>query len=174
MNISYENIESIIKDLEGKSKYVKAMRKFDGITIECTTDANVRENAMNEMQALSVKFGIVPVSVEPRKDSEDLFGVQYPELVPKYTEDEIKKMYYDNFEFLFNNIKMKDPKSITREILISNMDKLTVHSIKTYCRSNINQYKESVADYINNTKYRAKINGWYLEYIDIYLMVTTN
>ena len=170
--IEYRNIESIIVALDGKSKYVTNLRKFDGITIECTTTSDKRENAMNEMQALSKKLGLMPVSVEARKDSADLFGLQYPDLKPLYTEAEVKRMYYDNFEFLFNNIKMKDPKSITRNILISNIDRLTKHAITTYCRSNINQYKESIDDYINNTKYRAKINGWYLEYIDIYLAKT--
>lgn len=169
--LEYRNIESIIKALEGQLKYVTYMRKLDGITIECTTTADKRENAMNEMQALSKKLGIVPVSVEIRRDNASLFAVQYPELKPLYTEDEMKKMYNDNFEFLFNNIKMKDPKSITKNILISNMDRLTKHAITTYCRSNINQYKGSINDYINNAKYRTKINGWYLEYIDVYLKV---
>lgn len=168
---TYRNIEEIIKVLDGKSKYVTKLRKFDGITIECTTGEDKRENAMNEMQALSKKIGVIPVSTEARKDSKDLFGVQYPELKPIYTEDEMRKMYEDDFEFLFNNIKMKDPKSITRNNLISNMDRLTRHAITTYCRSNINQYKESVEDYISNSKYRTKINGWYLEFVDKYLAV---
>ena len=41
-------------------------------------------------------------------------------------------------------------------------------------QSNINQYKESVDNYIKSTKYRSKINGWYLEYIDIYLNYEPN
>ena len=86
----------------------------------------------------------------------------------------MKSMYVNNFEFLLNNIKMKDPKSITRTKLIENMDRLTKHAITIYCRSNINQYKETVDDYLDNPKYRTKINGWYLEFIDIYLRPITN
>ena len=168
--ITFNNIESIIMALNSQTKYVVEFRKLDGITIECKAmSAKLRENAMNEMQALSRKIGIIQVATEPRADSDVLFGVQYPELVPVYTEDEMKSMYTDNFKFLLDNIKMKDPKSLTKTVLIENMDRLTKHSITTYCRSNINQYKESVDDYIKSTKYRSKINGWYLEYIDIYL-----
>jgi len=167
--VVYKNIEEIIKALDGQSKYVTNMRKYDGITIECTTTEDKRENAMNEMQALSKRIGAIPVSAEARKDSKELFGIQYPELKPVYTEAEMIKMYEDNFKFLFDNIKMKDPKSLTKANLISNMDRLTKHAITTYCRSNINQYKESIEDYLNDHKYRLKINGWYLEYIDKYL-----
>ena len=168
--IMYSNIEKVISVLKPQIKNVKGMRKFDGITIECEVDSSdKRENAINEMQALSKKIGMIPVATELRADSAILFAVQYPEFKPMYSEEEAKKMYDDNFEFLLNNIKMKDPKSITRTILIENMDKFTKHAITIYCKSNINQYKESVDDYLNNSKYRLKINGWYLEYIDIYL-----
>ena len=168
-DVSYKNIESIIKVLEGKSIYVTQLRKLDGITIECTTTVDKIDNAMSEMKAISKQLGLMPVATEIRKDSNNLFGLQYPELKPIYSEAEMKKMYNDNFEFLFDNIKMKDPKSINKTNLIENMEILTKHAINTYCRSNINQYKESVDDYINNPKYRTKINGWYLEFIDVYL-----
>ena len=164
------NIEGIIKFLKTQSKHTKNMRKFDGITIEAeVATADKRINAMNEMQALSKKYGIIPVAVEARADSDVLFGVQYPELRPVYSDEEVRKMYEDTFEFLLNNIKTKDPKSITRTILIENMERFTRHAIIVYCKSNINQYKETVDDYLNKSKYRTKINGWYLEYIDKYL-----
>lgn len=173
--VTYKNIESIIEAMRGQSVNVISMRKYDGITIECdVSSADLRENGMNEMQALSKKLGIVPVATEVRKDSDTLFGVQYPEFKPIYSDEEMKSMYVNNFEFLLNNIKMKDPKSITRTKLIENMDRLTKHAITIYCRSNINQYKETVDDYLDNPKYRTKINGWYLEFIDIYLRPITN
>ena len=172
---TFTNIEGIIEFLREQTKNVNNMRKFDGITIECeVATADKRENAMNEMQALSNKYGIIPVAIEARADSSTLFGVQYPELKPIYSEEETRKMYEDTFEFLLNNIKMKDPKSVTKTILIENMDRLTKHAITVYCKSNINQYKETVDDYLNNSKYRTKINGWYLEFIDIYLRPTMN
>jgi len=169
-NNAYNNVESMIETFRGQVKNVVSMRKFDGITIECDVDTEAkRENAMNEMQALSKKLNFIPVAIEARADSATLFGVQYPELKPKYLEEQVKKMYTDTFEFLIDNIKMKDPKSITKTILVENMDRLTKHAITVYCRSNINQYKDNVNNYLNNTKYRAKINSWYLEFIENYL-----
>ena len=168
--VIYLNMESIIEAMRVQVTNVISMRKYDGITIECEVSSpELIENGMNEMQALSKKLGLVPVATEARKDSNTLFGVQYPEFKPIYSEDEMKSMYTANFKFVLDNIKMKDPKSITRTKLIENMDRLTKHAITIFCRSNINQYKESVNDYLDNAKYRTKINGWYLEFIDTYL-----
>ena len=165
------NIEGIINELQQRSKQVNSMRKFDGITIECEVDDEKNlKNAMSEVQVLSKQLNILPVSVEKRKGSNVLFGLQYPELIPHYTTEEVKKMYCDMFRFLFDNIKMKDPTKITKPILIENMDRLVKHAITNYCRSNINQYRETFDDYYKNAKYRAQINAIYLEFLEIYLM----
>lgn len=168
--MSEVNIESIIKLLKPQVKYVVTMRKLDGITMECSVlDPTTLDNAINEMQALSIKQGIQPISVEKDKNSDKAFAVQYPELLPIYTDEEMKKMYLDNFKFLFDNIKMKDPTKLTRTDLVSNMETLTAHAIKIYCKSNLNQYKSSAEEYLKSAEYRGKINGWYLIYMEEYL-----
>lgn len=171
-NNEFKNIDEIIQELKNSSKLVNNFKKLNGITFECSVNNSMcREDAINEVQDLSKLMGILPVSIDANQDDDKLFGVQYPELVPIYTDVISHSMYNDNFKFLFDNLKMKDPSKVTKIILIENIDNLTKHAINIYCRSNINPYKEKVEDYLNNKQYRLKINGWYLEYIDEYLNI---
>ena len=64
---------------------------------------------------------------------------------------------------------MKDPSAATKSKLIEGMESLVKHAIKTYCRSNINQYKESFEDYYNDKKYRTKINVIFLDSVDTFI-----
>lgn len=161
------NIESIIDAIRPLSKQVKSFRKFDGITMECAKNETVTiDNAINEITALCTKLKVIPVATEKRKDDPNLFAVQFPELMPKYTDEQVEAMYKDTFMFLFNNVKMKDPESATKSKLIENIDSFVKHAIMTYCRSNINQYKESFDTYYTNKKYRAKVNGIFLATVE--------
>ena len=167
---NYLNIEEIINAIRPLSKQVAEFRKLDGITIECGKGPTVEvDTAINEIKALCNKLKLLPVSIEKRKDDPMLFTVQFPELVPKYTDEQIENMYKDTFNFLFSNIKMKDPTALTKSKLIENMSRLTKHAITTYYRSNVNQYKESVEDYYNDKKYRAKIDGIFLVCVEEFL-----
>lgn len=164
------NIENIIDALKPLTKQVKSFRKFDGITMECTkNEGTTVDKAINEMTALCTKLKLMPIATEVRKGDPDLFAVQFTELMPKYTNEQVVAMYKDTFMFLFNNIKMKDPASATKPMLIENMDSLVKHAIMIYCRSNINQYKENFDTYYTNTKYRAKINGIFLESVEEFI-----
>ena len=169
-NTNLINIESIIEAVLPMSKQVKDVRKFDGISMECTKLSTASlENAINEIKAICNKLKLLPVATEKRKDDAELFLVQFPELLPKYSDEEVAKMYTDTFIFLFNNIKMKDPSAATKSKLIEGMESLVKHAIKTYCRSNINQYKESFEDYYNDKKYRTKINVIFLDSVDTFI-----
>lgn len=167
---SYKNVESIINALRPVARNIVDFRKLDGITIECkVAEPSKRDNAMNEIQAISKQLGVIPVAVELRNDSDVLFGAQYPDLVPEYTQAEVKQMYIDNFKFLFDNIKMKDPKSITKTNLIENMDRFIKHATMIYYKSNINQYKETLEDFTHTNRYKSELNGWYLDYMMSYI-----
>lgn len=168
--INLKNIEGIIDAVKPMSKQVKEFRKFDGISMECTKLGSI-DSAINEMKALCTKLKLVPFATEARKDDSNLFLVQFPDLIPEYSEDEVTKMYKDTFMFLFNNIKIKDPTAATKTKLIEGMDSLVKHAIKTYCRSNINQYKESFETYYNNKKYRVKINGIFLDSVEEFVSI---
>ena len=165
-----KNVEAVINKLKEYELAVSNYKKYDGITFECETTAPDIRNATSKIvQQKCVELGLAPVSIELRKDSDVLFGVQFPEMIPEYSNEEITKMYKDTFYFLFDNMKSTDPSSVTKPILIENMSRLTKHAITTYCRSNINQYKENAETYLNNSAYRAKIDGIFLESVDSYL-----
>ena len=164
------NVESIIDAMRPLTKQVKNFRKFDGITIECTkNDTASIDSAINEIVAICNKLKLLPNATEKRKDDPNLFAVQFTELLPKYTEEQIEAMYNDTFMFLFNNVKMKDPESATKTKLIENIDSFVKHAIMIYCRSNINQYKENFDTYYNNKKYRAKVNGYFLASVEEFI-----
>lgn len=169
-NIEVRNMEGIIELLKPHSKQVNKFRKFDGITIECTVlNAADRDNGIKEIKAICKKLKLAPVSVEKKASSEVAFGVQFPELTPIYTEEEIRKMYEANYKFLFDNLKSADKTKFTRAILLDNMTRLVRNSIMTYCKSNINLYKDKPENYYNNVEYRAKLNSWFVEYLEKYL-----
>lgn len=164
------NVEEIINALEPLTQYIKSFRKIDGITIECESiSLKFKDNAKNEVQALSKNLKLIPVSVQDSKLDEMLFAVQYPEFIPYYNSELVEKMYRDNFKFLIDNIKMKDPASATKSVLYENMDSITKHSITIYCKSNINMYKESVNDYLNDKKYRSMVNSIFVTFVEDYL-----
>lgn len=166
----FENVEMIIDTLQIKSTQVNKFRKFDGITIECEIMEPVNiQNAINEVKAICTEIKAIPFSVEIRKDTVNMFAVQFPELMPHYSNEIITSMYKDDFTFLLNNIKMKDPSLINKPYLIEQMDSIVKHAMKIVCRSTINQYKDSFDNYYNNVKYRARINGIYLEFLEEYL-----
>ena len=161
------NVENIIDVIRPKVKKVRDLRKFDGITIECTKNDGVDiDKAIGEIVEVCNELKLIPIATEKRKDDPDLFIIQFTELIPKYTDEQVQKMYKDTFMFLFDNVKMKDPSSATKSKLIENIDSFVKHAIMIYCRSNINQYKENFDTYYNNKKYRAKINGIYLESVE--------
>ena len=167
----YRNVEEIIRELKQSTKYIKDYHKFDGITIECTaTSMKDRDKAIKEIKAVCKDLKLFPVSVEKKSTSDVLFAVQFPELEPEYNDEELKYMYEANFKFLFDNLKSFDKSRFTRTILIENMNSLVKNAIRTYCKSNINKYKDNEDNYFNDVEYRAKLNGWYLAYLERYLM----
>ena len=169
-NIELKNVEEIITELKKLTTKVKQFRKFDGITIECDTGGLYnRDNAISETVALCKQIKAIPVASEKRQDDDNLFAIQFPEMMPVYPEELIDKFYTDDFKFLLDNVKMKDPTLINKTYLVEQMDVFVKHAMKIVCRSTINQYKDSFDNYYNNKKYRLRINAVYLDYVDVYL-----
>lgn len=170
MEQELKNMENVIDAINPQLHKTKELRKFDGITIECMAlDMVDRGVSAEEVKAVCDSLKLQPNTVEYRKDDDKLFIIQFPDFMPYYTDEQQEKMYKDTFMFLFENIKMKDPASATKSALIENIDSIVKHAITIYCRSNINQYKESFDTYYKNTKYRAKVNGIFLVSVEEFL-----
>lgn len=164
------NVDVIIKELQKLCKQIKTFEKLDGITIECTvTNSKKLDNGIKEVTDVCKNLNLIQISIEKSSTKNTSFALQFPELNVYYSEDIITKMYEDNFKWLFDNI-MEKPQSVNidKTFLLQNKDMLVKQAISTYCRSNINPYKENVKDYLNNTEYIRKISTIYILYLDKY------
>lgn len=167
----YRNIDMIIKALKEKSTTILKFTKLDGITIECVLDTNKKASeGIKEITTICKQLKISPISTEENPDKSNVFALQFPELVPEYTDKEIEKMYKSNFKWLLDGVMKSDTKhKVTLELLINYRDLFLKQAITTYCNSNINLYKDNIANYLNNSEYRSKINKIYLLYVQEYI-----
>ena len=162
------NVENIIKNIEGSFKCFSSIAKYDGITIEFTLNGSVDiETSKKQVKDVCKKIKMVAYSIENNKQNDQKFSLQFPELVPEYTDEQIKNMYIANFKWLLDDAT-RNKKDITKEFILINKDKFTRMAIKTYVRSNTNRYKEKEEDYINNYEYRTKLNYIFTDYLDEY------
>lgn len=162
------NVENIIKNIENNFKCFSSIVKYDGITIEFTLNDNVdKEIAKKQVEEVCKKIKIVSYSIENNKQNDQKFSLQFPELVPEYTDEQIKNMYIANFKWLLDDAT-RNKKDITKEFILINKDKFTRMAIKTYVRSNVNRYKEKEENYLNNIEYRNKLNLLFTDYLDGY------
>lgn len=166
--LSNINVENIIKNIENNFKCFSSIVKYDGITIEFTLNDNVdKKIAKKQVDEVCKKIKIVSYSIENNKQNDQKFSLQFPELVPEYTEEQIKNMYIANFKWLLDDAT-RNKKDITKEFILINKDKFTRMAIKTYVRSNVNRYKEKEENYLNNIEYRNKLNLLFTDYLDEY------
>lgn len=162
------NIENIIKNIESNFNCFSSITKYDGITIEFTLKDNMdKEMAKKQVETICSNNKIVSYSIENNKQNSQKFSVQFPELVPEYTEDQIKNMYINNFKWLLDDA-VRNKKDITKNFILYNKDKFTRMAIKTFVRSNVNRYKEKENDYLNNYEYRNNLNILFINYLDEY------
>lgn len=162
------NIDLIIKELNKKVEKVIRIRKIDGITVECSVKSGSKsDTGIKEINKICKELKLLPISTEKNKDKENIFALQFPELVPEYSETEIEDMYKLNFKWLLDNINSNDA-TITKHLIEENKEIFLKQSITMYYRSNVNQYKERLDDYLNNYDYRNKIEKLFNRYLDEY------
>lgn len=162
------NIDLIIKELNKKVEKVIRIRKIDGITVECSVKSGSKsDTGIKEINKICKELKLLPISTEKNKDKENIFALQFPELVPEYSETEIEDMYKLNFKWLLDNINSNDT-TITKHLIEENREIFLKQSITMYYRSNVNQYKERLDDYLNNYDYRNKIEKLFNRYLDEY------
>lgn len=167
----YQNVEQIIKYLQEKIKSIKEIQKLDGVSYKVTVKSNRSRNKVpEEIKIIShEEIGINEIGIASDEEDNNSFIVQYFDFIPKYTEEEIKNMYFKNFEFLIENIKTNNANNpnirITRTFLIDNMDSIVNRAMNIYYRSCVNRNKENLEkDYTKNSTYVAKIKLYFLEF----------
>lgn len=166
--VKLNNMENIIEDIKRKSKYFDDILKYDGITIEFTCKSNVKREVVESDIKTYCKLNKLNVyTIEDNKEDTRKFILQFPDMVPAYTEDEVQKMYIANFKWLLDDT-MRNKPDITKTFILDNTVKYVKLAVTTYYRSNVNQYKEKLDDYLTNTLYRQKLNMLFMTYLDEY------
>lgn len=166
--IDLRNMELIIKAIKSKSKSFKEIIKYDGITIEFACKAELdRAECECEIKNICGELNLKNYVIEDSKEFINKFILQFPDMVPVYTDDEIDNMYIANFKWLLDD-SLRNKPDLTKQYIIDHTPNFVKLAVTTYYRSNVNQYKEKLEDYLNNTKYRQRLNMLFITYLDEY------
>lgn len=169
--IKYKNIEEIIAYLLPLCKSVIKMEKYDGISIECYVPEKVKvSKGMKEITKICTDTELANNSMEENKEKANVFLLQFPNLNPKYSEEQIKDMYFKTFDLLLSNARSNKEIVVTKELLLKFKNVITKNAIEIFCKSNLNLYKENINNYINNPDYRYTIDMYFEEFVDGYLL----
>lgn len=161
-----QTIEDIAKTLKKKAKYISLIEKVDGITLECSLSSTKKaQDKIDEIKDLCREIKNTQVALEVNDDNPNTFLVQFPEMIPEYTDEQIEKMFNDTFQWLVGNFLSNNTTKFTKDQFALEKNMFVKHAIIIYYRSNVNQYKEKPEDYLNNKEFRDKIDNIYLNYI---------
>lgn len=164
------NIEGIMNKIKEESKLTTLFKKFDGITIECRVPVDCdREKAIQEMECILTKEGLVPYNIERNKEVQNAYVVQFPELDIIYTNEEKVKAYKTIFKFLLDNINQNRDNPVSKSSVIESREIYIKQTIQAFHRSHINRYKIGVADLLNDLDYRKHLERLFLDYVDEYM-----
>lgn len=153
-------IDDLIKPLSEKLDDKFQVRKYDGISLEFSIKGDM-ESRIAEVKSVCKKLKINGYSIEKCLWGEDSFLLQFPDFVPEYTEEEIKDMYMFNFKWLLDNLAKNQETPIDKKSVLQGKERFIHNAINTYCRSNINPYKDNVDNYLNDIEYRKKLSLWF-------------
>lgn len=167
-DIEYNNMEKIIKALKLRLKDYKEILKYDGVTIEFTCkDNKSRDIGAKEVIEVVKELKLKNYLTENSKYDSGKFILQFPDMTPVYTETEKKKLYTDNFKWLLDD-SIRNKPDLTKPFILDHTDNYVKLAITTYYRSNVNQYKEKLEDYLNDIEYRQRLNNLFRDYLDVY------
>ena len=162
-------IESIIEFITSSTS-IKKISKIDGITMECDIPSRkTYDKCVEEIKALRDTINLPDnqkqMSFELSDDKKQ-FALQFPELQPFYTQDQVRLMYTNIFRLLIEEaLKRAEIQhiTITREILESGKEVYTTRGINFYYRSNCNRYKTTLESLSQDVLYRHKVSDIFYE-----------
>lgn len=159
-------VEDIAKALKKKAKYITTIEKVDGITLECSLSSSKKaQDKIEEVKEICREIINTQIATEVNDENENVFLIQFPEMIPEYTDEQIEKMFNDTFQWLVGNFLSNNTTKFTKDQFTLEKNMFVKHAIIIYYRSNVNQYKQKPEDYLNNKEFRDKIDNIYLNYI---------
>lgn len=166
--IDLRNMELIIKAIADIAKTIDTIIKYDGITAEITNiEKKTREQCKKEITDICGELKLKQFILEDSKNFANKFILQFPDMLPVYTQEEIDQLYIANFKWLLDD-SLRNKPDLTKQFIIDHTPNFVKLAVTTYYRSNVNQYREKLEDYLNNTTYRQKLNILFLTYLDEY------
>lgn len=164
------NVEGIIKNIKDKASLTISFKKFDGITFEGRTPIDGdREKAINEIETILNDLELVPFQIERHKEVSNAYIVQFPELDVIYSNEEKIKIYRMIFKFLLDNINQNREKPVSKGSILDGIGVYIKQTIQIFARSNINRYKLSEKDLLNDIEYRKHLETLFIGYVDEYM-----
>ena len=162
------NIENIKKGIE-ESTIIKESTIYDGISIEVAIPP---KKTFKQCKASIDRFcknnNLIPVAYEERDDHKECFLVQFPELIPYYTEEQLYNMFYKSLDYLVStNIELSKRNGVivTRKMLLESIEKYVYEVIKMYYNWNVNKYRVTLDQLENNVNLRSRIKEVFQEVI---------
>ena len=128
---------------------------------------NTTTQGAEEVKGIAKELSLRNYLTENSKLDSGKFILQFPEMTPYYTEAEIKKLYKANFKWLLDDSLSNKP-DLTKPYILEHTGNYVKLAITTYYRSNVNQYKEKLEDYLNDIEYRQRLNALFRDYLDEY------
>lgn len=166
------NIDYINKGII-ENTIVKETNTYDGISIECKIpEKKTFKQCKNSIEKYCKQIKLLPVAFEERPDKDDLFLVQFPELVPYYTEEQLHNMFFSSLDYLVStNIELSKRSGVivTRKMLLDTVEKYVTEVIKMYYNWNVNKYRETLDSLLNNVNLRNTIKRIFNEVIIKYV-----
>ena len=172
--VVYYNIETIIKILL-KTTIIRKMTKYDGITIECIiprgkTFEECKQSVTSACKELPIPNNQKQISIE-LSDDRKRFALQFPDLVPLYSQEQIDEMNKTYLSLLINEALKRAEYGpvevkVTKQAIINGVDVYTTEAIRMHYKSNCNQYKNTLESVIEDVKYRNNVRDVFFKVVD--------
>ena len=166
------NIDYISKGIK-ENTIIEETNTYDGISLECKIpDKKTFKQCKTSIEKYCKQNKLLPVAFEQRDDREKYFLVQFPELIPYYTEEQLHNMFFSSLEYLIStNIELSKRSGVivTRKMLIDTIEKYVTEVIKMYYNWNVNKYRETLDGLLNNINLRNSIKRVFNEVIVKYV-----
>lgn len=164
-------IELIIKELKNNCKYILKFQKYDGISIECyVAEQDNIDLGIKEVKNICKKLKLNPIDIECNKEKTNLFLLQFPELLPKYTDKELQLLYEDNYKRLISDLKSNDINNkVDLNLIIKNKNIFIKQAMISFYNINTNRYKGTLQGFLNNKELWDKAEVYFNDYIKCYL-----
>lgn len=166
MNI--ENVDMFLKTLKKKSRIFNNTEKCDGITLyfEAPEKANIKPY-YKKISDIIKDITKESFSIEEVPNRNNCLFIQFPNLEPKYSDDVIEKLYIEQFKILISDIiRLSDKKIFDKTKLINDRNIFVKSAITCYYRSNVNQYKHDINEFLQDNAYRSHIEELYIETVN--------